>query len=1200
MRKFLGGGGQGGEWVSDASATQCQICGASFTVTRRRHHCRLCGGVFCNTCSQGRMELPGYSGPQRVCTGCVEAPPTLNLTLFIVDPPAGGESIAWRRSQNMSDKVPERLLQYVRRGAHVRGEEMGDFVKCANGLFLPRAYLSLEPASPPTTHGSPPRKPATQSSASPLARMGRLFSDTPDDAPPSPGSPSSKGSGASSGGAAPAAPPPPEMDEEEKLAREMRKQAAVDRHEQIMADKRQEDAVLARLAPVFRDAQRRRMIQLTLASPDVPRELVLRRVDLKIAACTWCTFGKKPEKAGTLRRWLQIGREAGVVAVGLQEVQSSLAERWIDYINSHLLPANFRTVAAHHMGELVLCIYASEELHDRVTSVELQRNKPGAMFSGGHGTLGVRMTLLSKRFLFVTSHLPPAGDTAEKRNDQYLTALKTLDDLGPPAHSGDDPVVNLVEFGCSGEPAPKVKGAKAVLGSIKGSVLARHDYCIWFGDVNYRLEGEYDEVIEAISHRRFDFLINERDQLFKARADQSAFASFREGEVRFPPTYKYMPKQDTYDTSKKGGSRRVPCYPDRVLYAMGAGGSRADDWLSLKSNRTIVLKYKSYREGNRRSDHRPVACLMACACYTPDPAVLERVADLSVSGMRPGEVAARLQDEFPGANDEAVRARLFADIEPPREDERGPGTHYSSEDDEETLAQVRQRRIELRLERIEALLSGGPLAGDEAAERMAEAGLADQFTEVEGRVSRLRVGLLERRDDAEQQLGQLAMLGEATTNLFERLDIAEAVLEESERASGRREAVELLFASAEQTRTQFEAFEKMLLQCAENDATPPASCSDSGQLRAGYISGVVAGRLKGCHSCQAALKRQRLMREHAAALRTREEEVESQALAHFQAVQERQRQLDARSSRADAEARALSLLHQALEERGAMLSSVSGKELRALELAKRESQLAEQEGRLLRLLQSVSEEQLQIRRGSAMQEAHHAEAARALRSRQRAVELEELDLATLHQARTRFERMCADRSQDPPRPERTRARSAETRRPTTSSPPPAAEPRRRPLPGGGGGNLEWPPPAEPVPRPALASPRSVRLEAPPRAVPRAHVSPPRRRPLPGGGGGNLEWPPSAEPPLRPSTLEPPRSQRAAITPPRYRGSGGLISPTAGRGLLPTPEARPAGGDGGRRHVLRSPPRQRSSSGLGHIPREKEDSPERSFLHTLFF
>lgn len=39
-------------WRKNEDEKQCQRCGRGFGVRRRRHHCRLCGGIFCKQCSQ--------------------------------------------------------------------------------------------------------------------------------------------------------------------------------------------------------------------------------------------------------------------------------------------------------------------------------------------------------------------------------------------------------------------------------------------------------------------------------------------------------------------------------------------------------------------------------------------------------------------------------------------------------------------------------------------------------------------------------------------------------------------------------------------------------------------------------------------------------------------------------------------------------------------------------------------------------------------------------------------------------------------------------------------------------------------------------------------------------------------------------------------------------------------------------------------
>lgn len=64
------------EWLKDSSTTVCMQCTAPFTaLTRGRHHCRFCGGIFCRACSKGRCLLPVKfrdRNPQRVCDTCYE------------------------------------------------------------------------------------------------------------------------------------------------------------------------------------------------------------------------------------------------------------------------------------------------------------------------------------------------------------------------------------------------------------------------------------------------------------------------------------------------------------------------------------------------------------------------------------------------------------------------------------------------------------------------------------------------------------------------------------------------------------------------------------------------------------------------------------------------------------------------------------------------------------------------------------------------------------------------------------------------------------------------------------------------------------------------------------------------------------------------------------------------------------------------
>ncbi|XAR73748.1 hypothetical protein NMG60_11007820 [Bertholletia excelsa] len=60
-------------WVPDEAVTKCTACGTDFGAFVRRHHCRNCGDIFCDKCTQGRIALNADENvmPVRVCDRCM-------------------------------------------------------------------------------------------------------------------------------------------------------------------------------------------------------------------------------------------------------------------------------------------------------------------------------------------------------------------------------------------------------------------------------------------------------------------------------------------------------------------------------------------------------------------------------------------------------------------------------------------------------------------------------------------------------------------------------------------------------------------------------------------------------------------------------------------------------------------------------------------------------------------------------------------------------------------------------------------------------------------------------------------------------------------------------------------------------------------------------------------------------------------------
>ncbi|XP_054475735.1 FYVE, RhoGEF and PH domain-containing protein 6-like isoform X2 [Anoplopoma fimbria] len=58
-------------WIPDPRTTMCMICTCEFTLTWRRHHCRACGKVVCQSCSSNKCCLEYLKNQiARVCDQC--------------------------------------------------------------------------------------------------------------------------------------------------------------------------------------------------------------------------------------------------------------------------------------------------------------------------------------------------------------------------------------------------------------------------------------------------------------------------------------------------------------------------------------------------------------------------------------------------------------------------------------------------------------------------------------------------------------------------------------------------------------------------------------------------------------------------------------------------------------------------------------------------------------------------------------------------------------------------------------------------------------------------------------------------------------------------------------------------------------------------------------------------------------------------
>eukprot|EP01059_Diplonema_ambulator_P013337 TRINITY_DN23878_c0_g1_i1.p1 TRINITY_DN23878_c0_g1~~TRINITY_DN23878_c0_g1_i1.p1 ORF type:complete len:873 (+),score=250.20 TRINITY_DN23878_c0_g1_i1:41-2620(+) len=702
-----------------------------------------------------------------------------------------------------------------------------------------------------------------------------------------------------------------------------------------------------RRASVMNNTTRRASL---LSSPDkepleaclsaVPRHLYLRRDNLKVAIGTWNVQGARQNEVSSLVKWVQGKRGADVVVLGMQEVGSSRSDGWIDRLDKELLTFDFVKVISKFKVNLVTAVYVAARHLPHVHNTDREKTRVSHAFSG-KGALAIRFTMYSKRFLFINCHLDHSIKSSEKRDSNYQAVLNEIE-IGPPKHCSVDPVVNLTERSSFEDEIISPASGRST--SIDESEIGKHDYVFWFGNLNYRVSASADEVLGLIARKKYSEILK-YDQMSVTMKHGTGFAGFEEAPITFPPTYKYFKDKDAYDCSKRSGVKRVPSYTDRVLWSCLPAKPR-QAFLPPESNKVLPLKYKAYKE-YRASDHRPLALMAAAAVYVPCDENIERIEDLRMTGKSPQQIAEILGGEL-GLDPWDV-GDLYAPIE--HDDTLvGPGTVYSSDEDEESVAARQQRWILAKVESLEKLVAQGPLSRTNKVRELRDEMRAFYVSTETFRATTPRMG------------GEsYELLGEMCVNTMDRVDTMEDVLNSPVTCEKTLKWNAAVIQLAEQADLASDLLDTMMAKtCHARTPHRRTDCHyDPYNLRAAYFSGYMLGtRIIGAppvHTAQplptdtpmlAALQRQ------LEALEAREE-----ALTH------RESEVHDLTDRVNARGALLRQRLDSLPSEGQVDLSELDKLMRSLE---------EKELEILRHRAALSKEQLHVAEKLAEQEATHA------------------------------------------------------------------------------------------------------------------------------------------------------------------------------------------------------------------------------------
>ncbi|XP_073297990.1 type I inositol polyphosphate 5-phosphatase 8-like isoform X4 [Primulina huaijiensis] len=216
--------------------------------------------------------------------------------------------------------------------------------------------------------------------------------------------------------------------------------------------------------------------------------------------------------------------------------------------------------ASKQMVGIFLCVFVDEDLCEYISGLRISCIGRGILGClGNKGSVSISMSLHGTTFCFVCTHLA-SGEKESDAMRRNLDVLKILDST----NFSDSP-----------------------------STILGHDNIIWLGDLNYRLASISEDTYELLRRKDWQALL-EKDQLKMEQKSGRVFDGWKEGQIYFAPTYKYLANSDHYvvQTSSPKHKRRTPAWCDRILWK-GQG-----------------LKQVCYVRGESRfSDHRPVYSL---------------------------------------------------------------------------------------------------------------------------------------------------------------------------------------------------------------------------------------------------------------------------------------------------------------------------------------------------------------------------------------------------------------------------------------------------------------------------------------------------------------------------------------------------------------------------------------------------------------
>ncbi|XP_069842798.1 phosphatidylinositol 3,4,5-trisphosphate 5-phosphatase 2A-like [Dendropsophus ebraccatus] len=275
---------------------------------------------------------------------------------------------------------------------------------------------------------------------------------------------------------------------------------------------------------------------------------------LSVFIGTWNMGGSSPPRS--LSSWLSARKVEGnldnpsvctshdLYMIGTQENPQGDRE-WAELLRTALVSQTmkqYKLVCVHSIGGIKLVLLVKEEYEYLISHVQTSTVRTGISNTLGiRGAVGVSFNFNRVSLGFVTCHLVSGVDKVQKRNQSFAEILGGL-------KLGDE---TLRSF----------------------QLPLRLTYLFWAGDLNYKLDMPFQDVLQCIYSGQHQRLLPV-DQLNQEREKKKILLGFKEHPITFPPTCRYERGSRAYDLQKaKTTGTRIfaPSWSDRILWTSYPG-----------------------------------------------------------------------------------------------------------------------------------------------------------------------------------------------------------------------------------------------------------------------------------------------------------------------------------------------------------------------------------------------------------------------------------------------------------------------------------------------------------------------------------------------------------------------------------------------------------------------------------------------------